>query len=531
MSTEVVFTILFMVAAGVAILARRMGVPYTVALVVAGLVLGSLQLLQPPHLTKELLFSVFLPGLVFEAAFHLEFPEFRRNALPIVALAVPGVVVSMLATALGVRPIVNALAGAPVLSWTEALLFGALIAATDPIAVVALFRSLGAPQRLTVLIEGESLLNDGTAVVLFTLILGLASGAGTSAGSLVGSFLGVVGGGVLVGGGVGFGLAQVIRRVDEAMIEITLTTIAAWGSFALAEALGASGVIATVVAGMVAGSYAARTGMSPSTRVAVETFWDYVAFAFNSIVFLLIGFEVRHGDVLAAWAPILAAYMVVTAARAVLVAGVRLGVARRPERYSSRWGAVLTWGGLRGAIPMVLALGLPQTPARSLLVTLTFGVVLLSLLLNGLSMAPLLRRLGLVHRREEWEAHETARGQLQAANAGMAEIERMARQRLAHPEVLDRLREEYQAQLNAASQRLDELHVERRGLREEELRRARRHLLLVEKTRIIEAFRRGALGREAQDRVLADIDARLFEVESGEVDSQDERPEPDRRRE
>ncbi len=177
MSTEVVFTILFVVAAGVAILARRIRVPYTVALVVAGLVLGSLRLLQPPHLTKELLFSVFLPGLVFEAAFHLEFREFRRNALPVVALAVPGVVVSMLATALGVRPIVNALAGAPVLSWTDALVFGALIAATDPIAVVALFRSLGAPRRLTVLIEGESLLNDGTAVVLFTLILGLANGA------------------------------------------------------------------------------------------------------------------------------------------------------------------------------------------------------------------------------------------------------------------------------------------------------------------------------------------------------------------
>ncbi len=528
MSTEVVFTVLFVVAAGVAILARRIRVPYTVALVVAGVVLGSLELLQPPHLTKELLFSLFLPGLVFEAAFHLEFREFRRNALPIVALAVPGVVVSMLATALGVRPIVNALAGAPVLSWTDALVFGALIAATDPIAVVALFRSLGAPRRLTVLLEGESLLNDGTAVVLFTLILGLASGANASAGSLVGSFVAVVGGGVLIGAGVGLALAQVIRRVDEAMIEITLTTIAAWGSFALADAVGASGVIATVVAGMVAGSYAARTGMSPSTRVAVETFWDYVAFAFNSIVFLLIGFEVRHGDVVAAWAPILAAYLVVTAARALLVAGVQVGVSRRPERYSPRWGTVLTWGGLRGAISMVLALSLPQTPERPLLVTLTFGVVLLSLLVNGLSMAPLLRRLGLIRRREEWEAHDAARGQLQAANAGLAEIERMARQRLAHPEVLDRLREEYQAQLEDAAQRLDQLHVERRGLREEELRRARRHLLLVEKTRIIEAFRRGALSREAQERVLADIDARLFELESGEAD--EERDGPERRR-
>ena len=516
MSTEVVLTLLFVVAAAVAILARRMRVPYTVALVVAGLVLGMLQLLQPPRLTRELLFSVFLPGLVFEAAFHLEFRDLRRHAFPIATLALPGVVLSMLATAAGLKTLLDALAGRPVLTWSEAFLFGALIAATDPIAVVALFRTLGAPRRLTVLMEGESLLNDGTAVVLFTIILGLATGRHASVGTLLGAFLAVVGGGMLVGGAVGFGLAQVIRRVDDAMIEITLTTIAAWGSFALADALGGSGIIATVVAGVITGSYSARTGMSASTRVAVETFWDYVAFALNSIVFLLIGFEVRLGNLAADWAPVLMAYAVVMLARSLIVAGVRGMVSQRPECFTRRWGIVLTWGGLRGGISMVLALSLPPTPARPLLETLTFGVVLLSLLLNGMTMAPLLRRFALVRRREDSQAHEAARGELQAASAALGELERMARKRLAHPHILDRLREEYQAQLDHAAARLEELHRERRGLREEEMRRARRKLLLVQKTRIIDAFRRGALGREAQDRVLADIDARLFELETEE---------------
>lgn len=173
------------------------------------------------------------------------------------------------------------------------LVFGALIASTDPIAVVGLFKSLGAPKRLAVLVEGESLLNDGTAVVLFTLILGIAQGQEVSTGAAVLDFVKVVGMGVLIGVAMGFAVSKVIQRVEEPMIEITLTTIAAYGSFVAAEQLHYSGVIATVTAGMICGNYAVRTGMGPTTRIAVESFWEYVAFALNSIVFLLIGFEVH----------------------------------------------------------------------------------------------------------------------------------------------------------------------------------------------------------------------------------------------
>lgn len=524
MDVEVVFILLFAVAAAVAIVARRFKVPYTVALVVAGLLLGELHALQPPLLTRTLLFSIFLPGLVFEAAYHLEFTDFRRNALPIGALALPGVVLSMLVTAAGVTPLIQSLRGAPVLDWNEGLLFGAIISATDPIAVVSLFRRLGAPRRLSIIMEGESLLNDGTAVVLFTIILAVVLGTGGTLATQVASFVAVVGGGVVVGAGIGFTLAQVIRRIDEPMIEITLTTIAAWGSFALADLIGASGVIATVAAGMVSGSYAARTGMSPSTRVAVETFWEYIAFALNSIVFLLIGFAVRRSALLASAPAIIAAYVVVMIARALLVGGVRGLVSRRPARFTRRWGLVLTWGGLRGGVAMVLALGLPETvPGRDTLVVLTYGVVLLSLVVNGLTMAPLLRRLGLARKEEDWQAHETARGALQAANAALAELEKMQRQRLVHPVVIEHLREEYDEQIHAAEQRLETLHQERADLREEELRSARRHLLLVEKTRVMDAFRTGALSQDAHDRLLADIDARMMRLDDRAPDEPPER--------
>ncbi|CAN5810284.1 hypothetical protein BH09MYX1_BH09MYX1_06750 [soil metagenome] len=267
------FVGLLSIAACVALVARWLKFPYTVALVVAGLLLGLTHVISPPHLTKDLLFSVFLPGLLFEAAFHLNGRKFLQNKITILTLAVPGVAVSVGLTAAILAPLAPRLSMGG-LSVTGALVFAALIAATDPIAVVALFRSLGAPKRLTMLVESESLLNDGTSVVVFGLVVAAAMGGSTSIAAGALQFLTVVGMGILVGVVIGFAVSAIIRRIDDPMIEITLTTIAAYGSFILAEELGYSGVIATVVAGMVFGNYGAPKGMTPTTRVAVETFWD-----------------------------------------------------------------------------------------------------------------------------------------------------------------------------------------------------------------------------------------------------------------
>ena len=179
------------------------------------------------------------------------------------------------------------------------------------------------------------------------------------------------------------------------MIEITLTTIAAYGSFLAAEHFHYSGVIATVAAGMLCGNYGARVGMSPSTRIAVETFWEYVAFALNSIVFLLIGLEVNFQALLASWQAILVAYLVVTGGRALIIFGASSLLRRTRERIPWAWSVILTWGGLRGGLPMVLVLSLPRDfPHRELLVSMTFGVVILSILVHGLTMSPLLQMAG-----------------------------------------------------------------------------------------------------------------------------------------
>lgn len=518
MRFEIAFVALVAVATAVALVARWIKIPYTVALVVAGLVLGTAHAFEPPHLTKELLYAVFLPGLLFEAAFHLEFRRFWQNKLAINALAVPGVAAAIALTAAILTPVADALHFVQGFTWQHGLVFAALIAATDPIAVVALFKSLGAPKRLAVLVEGESLLNDGTAVVLFTLVLGVVTGRDLSAAAAALDFVKVVGMGIVIGTALGFGVSKVIQQVDDPMIEITLTTIAAYGSFVAAEQFHYSGVIATVTAGMLCGNYGAHTGMSPSTRIAVESFWEYLAFALNSIVFLLIGFEVRIESLLASWKAIVVAWLAVTVGRAVVIAFVSALLRRSSERMPWSWSAVLTWGGLRGGLSMVLVLALPEGfPHRELLVTMTFGVVILSILVQGLTMGPLLRRLGIVGAREDRERLDLHRGAARARSAALEALERMAREGTLHAELCEELREEYRSALEDAQRSMRDLHLEAAELREEERLAARRQLALVEKDAIQHAAHKGLIGGGAAESLLEDVDARLLRLEHGDT--------------
>jgi CPA1 family monovalent cation:H+ antiporter len=513
---EVHFVLLFAVATAVALLARWLRVPYTVALVIAGLTLGGASSFTAPHLTKELLYAVFLPGLLFEAAFHLRFAKFWENKVTILALAVPGVLAATALTTALLTPAANALHFVEGFSMAQGLVFGALISATDPIAVTALFRSLGVPKRLGVLVEGESLLNDGTAAVLFSLILAFVAHEGGTVGGATLSFVTVVGLGAFVGIAVSFAASKVIQQVDDPMIEITLTTIAAYGSFVLAEQFHASGVIATVAAGMVCGNYGARTGMSPSTRIAVESFWEYVAFALNSIVFLLIGLDVHVDALAASWEPILIAYLCVTLGRAVVIYAVAGLMRPTREAIPWSWTAILAWGGLRGGLSMVLVLGLaPGFPHRELLVTMTFGVVVLSILVQGLTMAPLLARLGIGMKGAERDAYEVRHAMLRASQAALRELRSMSEEGLVHPDVLGSFREDLEARVKEDEEAIRQLHMEKADLWAEEVRGVRRRLLLVQKQQLIDSLQRGLIGQHAFESVLKELDAELLRLETG----------------
>jgi CPA1 family monovalent cation:H+ antiporter len=396
MSYDIIYLLLFAVATMTALVARRLNLPYTVSLVVVGLFIGNFNLIHAPALTKELLFSIFLPGLIFEAAFHIDSKHYWQNKFALHSLAFPGVVATIFLTAFLIIQIVPLVSDINDFSFKIGMLFGALVAATDPIAVVGLFKTIGVPQRLSVLLEGESLLNDGTSAVLFTLILSSALGKDSAIFEGATTFVYVVGVGALIGSAIGFCISFIRARVDDALIEITLTVLAAYGSFLIAEELHSSGIIATVASGMIAGNFAARRGMSQKTIIAVKSFWEYAAFALNSIIFLLIGLAVNFRSMEKIWHLIVIAYIIMTISRAAIIFVVRQFLQRSGERMSQSWAVVLTWGGLRGSLSMVLVLSIPNDFApKTYLVPLTFGVVILSILIQGLTMSPLLRYLGL----------------------------------------------------------------------------------------------------------------------------------------
>ncbi len=388
--------LLYCIATFIAIAAQRLKVPYTAALLLAGVVLGATHVVALPHLTKDLLFAVFLPGLLFEAAYHLEVKELRENSWTISALAIPGVVVAIVLTAALLIGGTTLLDARDVLDWRTALIFGGVIAATDPVAVTALFRELRAPRRLHVLVESESLLNDGTSIVFLTLMLAWFSGESPTVASLGLDFLRIAGLGALIGIVIGAGASHIRTRLDDAAIEITLTTIAAYGSFVAAEQVHCSGVVATVAAGVVCGHTGRHSAFTQTTRVAVDSFWEWLAFALNSAVFLLLGAEISLSVLGTEWRLVVLAALSALGARAAVVAVVGMAFSRSRERMPRSWLAVMTWGGLRGALSLVLALSLPADAANTpLIVVMTAGTVMLSLVGQGASMPMLLRRVGI----------------------------------------------------------------------------------------------------------------------------------------
>ena len=378
---------LLFVSALVAMLTRRLRLPYTVGLVLAGMGLFLAHVRLDLHLSKDLIFSIFLPPLVFEAALYIRWPDLKKD-LPVVAvLATLGVLLAAAVTAAGMHYAMG-------WNWGSAIIFGVLIAATDPVSVIATFKEAGVHGRLRLLIEAESLLNDGTAAVAFVAVLSVLAGEQQNLLSLCGSLILTIGGGILVGALAGWGSILLSGRTSDHLVEVTFTTLAAYGSFYAAEHYHLSGVLAALTAGLVVGNYGIPTTLSDRGRHALEIFWDYVAFIANSLIFLLIGAQAAQQHFSGA-VPVLLAITFVTLGRAAAIYPVCLLFAHSRLKVDLRDQHVLFWGGLRGALALALALALPSDlPHRDSIISLTFAVVAFCVFAQGLTITPLLRRLG-----------------------------------------------------------------------------------------------------------------------------------------
>jgi CPA1 family monovalent cation:H+ antiporter len=503
LAVETLVILLLLVVSLVATLVRRIRLPYTVALVLVGLFITFEQQLAF-EITPELILALFVPPLIFDAAFHVEFHQLRDNLIPILILAVPGVLLSTLIIggiiALGI--------GLPL---GVAAVFGALISATDPVAVVAFFRSLGVPRRLAVAVEGESLFNDGTAIVVFNIALGAAMVGSFDVVEGIFDFLRVALGGLGIGIALGWVVSRLIAQIDDYFIEITLTTVLAYGAYLVAEQVHVSGVLAVVAAGVVSGNMSPR-GMSPTTKIVLFNFWEYLAFLVNSLVFLLIGIRVNVPQVIAHIVPIMVAVGAVLASRAIVVYGLLwLGHSSGSKVHVPlSWRHVLFWGGLRGAIGLALALSLPVgLPERDLLEVMTFGVVLFTLLGQGTTIQFLLKRLGLTERPEHIVARETRLGQLYAAQAGMQRLQDLRRDGLLAGDVWAGLRDEYDQTSKQLADEMTQLFTEHADLEREILLQARREALRAERGALGDALRRGLISEDVYQELASDVDRRL----------------------
>ncbi len=379
----------FLLIAGiVAMLTRRLRVPYSVGLVLTGLILSLLPFFAGVPFTKELIFNVLLPPLVFEAALQIRWQELRRELPVILMLATVGVCLSWGITALGMRY----LAG---WEWMSALLFGALIAATDPVSVIATFKEAGVHGRLRLLVEAESLFNDGTAAVAFGVMVIAATGSTLSVSGVAKTLVVSLAGGILCGGLMAGILLLLAGQTEDPLVEITFTTVAAYGSFFLAEHFHASGVLASLAAGLVVGNIGPLGAISPRGREAVAAYWEYLGFVANSVIFAEIGLFLSGQDLAGNLLPAIIAIGLVTLGRALAVYPCCAIFDGSLLRVQGRHQHVLFWGGLRGALALALALGLPSdVPHRQAVISVCFMVVFFSIFVQGLSMTPLLRRMG-----------------------------------------------------------------------------------------------------------------------------------------
>ena len=466
-------------------------IPYTLLLVIVGLCLAFVDV-RLVDLSPGLILAIFLPPLLFEAAWNLRWDSLKQNLVPISLYAVLGVVISIVGVAVGLHQFAG-------LSLPIALLIGASLSATDPVSVVALFRELGAGKRLTTIMEGESLFNDGMAVVAFSFLVALPLGlTDASPPRLLGQLVAVVGIGVGVGALVGFGISYVTQRFDLPLVEQSLTLVCAYGTYLITEDLGGSGVIGVVTTGLILGNFGSRIGMNPRTRVIVTEFWDFLAFFVNSIVFLLIGDQVRFsilGENLGTIGVTIAGVLVT---RIIGVYGLGF-VSNAITQVDMTWRdqTVLWWGGLRGSVAIALALSVPTVlEEREAIIATVFGVVLFTLLVQGLTIKPLLSRLNLIGEQNQRQVYSEAIARRAALCRVLEHLEASDQRPEIEPEFYRYQKTLVLGELERIEANLQQLQTEYPQLKDFTAEQFHSELLAIEADTYAEFVRAGRLNQE-----------------------------------
>ncbi|MDX6594250.1 MAG: monovalent cation/hydrogen antiporter [Gaiellales bacterium] len=520
------YLLLLAVVAAVTLLAARIGVPYPIPMVIAGLAIGLVPGVPRVELDPELVLALFLPPILFSAAFFLSPRELWRNVRPISLLAV-GLV---LTTTVAVAAVLMAVA--PQLGWPVAIALGAIVSPPDAIAATSIARQLNLPRRLVIIFEGESLVNDATALTVYRLAVLAAVGTGTlDLGGAAISFVFVAAGGAVVGLVVGWVASWLLSLLEDPPVEVLISLLVPFTAYLPAERLGVSGVMATVAAGLLLGFRAPRI-MRSDTRLLGTGTWKMVIFVVNGLAFLLIGLQLPtviadlggyEAGELVAWAA--AVSLTVIVVRLVWIYPATYlprwlipSVARRDPAPPARVPLILGWGGMRGAVSLFAALALPLTtdagdpfPGRGLLIFLTFTVILVTLIGQGLTLPALIRFLGVVD--DGTVEHEETHARAAATAAALVRLEELRSEVPGHLPLIDQLKERYEHRSEhlvhddghePTPEGPDDMTPEEvEELEHDEIRRA---VISAERLAVLEMRDRGEISDDALRAVERDLD-------------------------
>lgn len=508
-----VLIILLLVATIVALLSRKLQVPYVTGLVVAGLVVAE-WLPRRIGLDSSLIINLFLPILLFEAAINTDISRLRSTLNPILLLAGPGVIVSCAVTAVGLKYGLN-------LEWIPALLVGVILAITDTVSVIAVFKEVSVPSRLITIVEGESLFNDGIALVLFGLILKFSNTGSVSFAEGVQELAIVLVGGLAVGVVLGYlGIGLYVQSEDDPLSSILLTVAIALSAFQIGQLLGVSGVVAVVIAGLLIGNLELSRSVSASSRITVLSFWQYAGFGVNTFIFLLIGLEINLSTLGKTLPAVLLAVLAYQMGRFLSVYPMLAIVGKFDRPIPLRWQHVLFFGNIKGSLSMALALSLPTSLAgREALIAIVFGTVLLSLVGQAISLPWLVGRLKLSHTSEAQQWIESLQSQLMTAKAAQEELDTLLKGGVLPKSIYEEMRSSYQVKVAAAERSLRDFYNRRDDQLTQPVGGAsrfqavRRRLLLAEKSVLNDALRKRMLSDEVVRSRLKTIDAQLLTLE------------------
>ena len=513
---ELGLVVLLSIAALVAIISRRIRVPYTVALVAVGLFLSFFPNPFLIDVSSDLILAILVPPLLFEATLQIKWEKLRQDIVPILLLAVLG---TLLGTVI-VGEIITWVLDVPLLA---AFAFGALISATDPVAVISFFRTLGVSKRLGLLVEGESLLNDGVAIVLFSMAVGFAASGIDPAQQGISilwqglvEFFRVALGGLAVGFILGYVVSYgILKNLDDHLIETSTTVALALGAYVIAERFHVSGILAVVAAGLMVGNIGTQN-TSPTTRLTLDNFWEFMAFVANSLVFLFIGLEIEIVQMWPNIIPIIVAVLAVLFSRAIVVYGITAIYSRftsLPQKIPGSYRHVMFWGGLRGAISLALALTLTgdvfgETFARELQV-MTFAVVLFTLLVQGTTIEALIRRLGLAERPEHLLEHQRRQARLFTKRAGLQELNRLRKDGMLFRDIWDATSAVYNEEISESKLAIRD-HMEAHPELEQELfLQARTDALRAERSAITDAMQHDVISEAVHEELVHAADNRM----------------------